>query len=136
MRKIKWEISTGYYGADYRGEFEVEDNTTDKEIEEMIEQEVWNYICYSWEEVRKDSEQQAGVIDTERRAMMTVFDKLMKMPTRMFLQVMEMEVNTDNVSEFINQAFRSFCIVGDNDCPKSCNCDECVKEWLESEVEE
>lgn len=67
---------------------------------------------------------------------MTVFDKLMKMPTRMFLQVMGLKINTDNVAKFINQAFGSFCIVGDNDCTKFCNCDECVKEWLESEVEE
>lgn len=51
MKKIKYEISTGYCGADYRGEFEVEDDATDEEIEEMIEQEVWNYIEYSWSEV-------------------------------------------------------------------------------------
>lgn len=40
MRKIQWTIETGYCGADYEGEFEVDDDATDMEIQEYIEDEL------------------------------------------------------------------------------------------------
>ena len=47
MRTIRWSISLGLITED--GEFEVEDDTTDDEIESMAKEEAFNYIDWWWE---------------------------------------------------------------------------------------
>jgi hypothetical protein len=49
MRKIKWQLSIGLAGATQEGEFEVDDNTPDHEIEEMAKEEVFSYIDWGWD---------------------------------------------------------------------------------------
>ena len=53
MRKIQVCIETGYVGGTYEDEFEVEDNTTDSEIDEMAWELVSEYISVSWREDRE-----------------------------------------------------------------------------------
>ena len=48
MKKIKWSCETGFAGCIHQGEFEVEDDTTEKEIDEMVLDEIYNYINWSW----------------------------------------------------------------------------------------
>jgi hypothetical protein len=48
MKTVKWTISTGYPTASHKGEFEVEDDATEDEINEMVLCEVWNRIEYNW----------------------------------------------------------------------------------------
>lgn len=48
MRKIKWQCDTGFAGCIHEDEFEVEDDATEEEINEMVEQEVNNYIEWTW----------------------------------------------------------------------------------------
>ena len=55
MRVIAWEIDTGFAGGIHEGEFEVDDDATDAEIDEMVQQELWNLIEYSWREVKDDT---------------------------------------------------------------------------------
>lgn len=55
MRTIKWTIDTGFVGARHKGSFEVEDDATDEEIDEMIREEVWNCIEFSWTEEKKEN---------------------------------------------------------------------------------
>jgi uncharacterized protein CbrC (UPF0167 family) len=51
MRIINWKISTGYAIAKHEGSFEVTDETTDDEINELVLEELWNRIDYSWSEI-------------------------------------------------------------------------------------
>lgn len=51
MKTVKWSIGTGYVGADYHREFEVEDYVDDDEIEELVEAEVFDCISFDWGEV-------------------------------------------------------------------------------------
>jgi hypothetical protein len=53
MRKVKWHVYTGYVGADYFGEFEVEDCIDDDEIEELVEAEVFDRISFDWEVIEE-----------------------------------------------------------------------------------
>jgi len=55
MRTIEWKINTGYVGATYEGSFEVKDDATDKEIDDMVQKEVWDYIELSWNEKKKEN---------------------------------------------------------------------------------
>lgn len=50
---IKWICERGVANDILRGEIEVDDNATDDEIEEIVREEVFNYISWSWE---KDGE--------------------------------------------------------------------------------
>ena len=51
MRKITWTLDTGFSGAKHEGELEVEDETTDDEIEELVRAEVDDCLDWWWEEV-------------------------------------------------------------------------------------
>jgi hypothetical protein len=53
--KVKWKITTGYPGADHSGEWDVEDDTTDEEIDEMLQDELINHIDIWWERVEEGS---------------------------------------------------------------------------------
>lgn len=49
MKKVKWQLETGFVTATHEGEFEVDDDATEEEIEEMAKQEVFNCINWSYE---------------------------------------------------------------------------------------
>lgn len=51
MKKIEWYINTGFAGCTHEGEFEVEDNATDDEIEKLVKEEVFNYIDWYWSKI-------------------------------------------------------------------------------------
>lgn len=51
MRTIKVTIETGYVGCDHVSVFEVADDASDADIDEMVADVVGNYISTSWEEV-------------------------------------------------------------------------------------
>jgi len=52
LKTLKYVIDVGF-GSDcqHTGEIEVEDNTTDEEIESEMQELVWNYVSYWTEEV-------------------------------------------------------------------------------------
>ena len=54
MRTIKWTINTGFVGATYKGSFEVEDDTSEDEINEMMRDELWSHIEFNWTEEKKE----------------------------------------------------------------------------------
>jgi hypothetical protein len=49
MRKVKWKLSIGFPGATQEGEFEVVDDATDEEIEEVAKEEAFDCIDWDWE---------------------------------------------------------------------------------------
>ncbi len=49
---VKWKIGTGYPGANHEGEWEVEDDITDSELDEMMQDEMNDHIEYWWERVK------------------------------------------------------------------------------------
>lgn len=51
MRKIKFYVEAGYCGANYSEVIEVDDNTTDDELNSMAFDYMQNYIGYGWEEL-------------------------------------------------------------------------------------
>lgn len=48
---IKWALETGFAGGIHEGEIEVDDNASDEEIEELVRNEAFNEIDWSWERV-------------------------------------------------------------------------------------
>ena len=52
MKKIRVEVSTSIYGSKVHEEFEVEDNCTEEEIEEELQNCVWDRINVYWEEIK------------------------------------------------------------------------------------
>lgn len=54
MRTIKLWVDTGYYGADYDEIIEVNDDCTDKELEEMARELMFENITYGWCEVDEE----------------------------------------------------------------------------------
>ena len=54
MRRIHWLCETGFAGERHEGKIDVEDNATDEEIEEIVREEVFNYISWGWEEMELD----------------------------------------------------------------------------------
>ena len=46
---IKWICERGAANDIIRDEIEVDDNATDDEIEEIVREEVFNHISWSWE---------------------------------------------------------------------------------------
>lgn len=51
MRKIKLCVETGYRCANYSEVVEVDDNTTDDELDSMAFDYMQNEIDYGWEEL-------------------------------------------------------------------------------------
>lgn len=51
MRKIKVYVNTGFVNAKHEETFEVEDDTTDEELDEMVEDFLNNCIEYGYYEV-------------------------------------------------------------------------------------
>lgn len=52
MKTIKWCLHTGFAGVKHEGEFEVDDDTTDEEINKMVREEAFNYIDLGWQVVQ------------------------------------------------------------------------------------
>lgn len=50
MRTIHWHLSNGIAGADQEGEFEIEDNTSNDEIEELAREAAFDCIDWWWDE--------------------------------------------------------------------------------------
>ena len=48
MKTIKWRCETGYPGCEHEGEFEVEDNASEDEINEAVMEDIFNYITWTW----------------------------------------------------------------------------------------
>ena len=49
MKKVKWFISLGLVGCIIEDEFEVEDDTTEEEIEELAGEVAFSVIDWGWE---------------------------------------------------------------------------------------
>lgn len=49
---VRWEIYTGFVGASHTGEWEVEDDINDEELDEMLQDELNNRIEYFWERTK------------------------------------------------------------------------------------
>lgn len=58
MKKIKAYLETGFAGCEIEEEFEVEDNATEKEIEEQAREVIFDRISWGWEEMSDDMEQE------------------------------------------------------------------------------
>lgn len=52
MKKVIWHIDTGYPVASHNGEFEIDDDANELEIEEYVLEEFWNHVSYSWEVIK------------------------------------------------------------------------------------
>lgn len=48
MKTIIWNLETSMQGADWSGEFDVTDGTTEEEINEMVREEVFNIVSWGW----------------------------------------------------------------------------------------
>jgi hypothetical protein len=48
MRTIKWVLDTGFATCRHEGEIEVEDDATDDEIQEAVNDVIWNHLSLSW----------------------------------------------------------------------------------------
>lgn len=55
MRIIKWWSGAGMVGSDREGEVEVEDDATEKEIDAIVREEVFNHFEWGWSENEKSS---------------------------------------------------------------------------------
>ena len=51
MRTIQWVLETGMQGGDRSDTVEVEDSATDEEIDEIVRDEVFNYVSWGWSDV-------------------------------------------------------------------------------------
>lgn len=56
MKKIKWYINTGFATASHKGEWEVEDDVTDEELNDMLRDEVSSNIDAGWYPAEQDDE--------------------------------------------------------------------------------
>jgi hypothetical protein len=50
MRKIKWSVSMSLVGCRRSGEIEVEADCSDKEIDDMVREEVMQQIEWGWDD--------------------------------------------------------------------------------------
>ncbi len=49
-RVILWSSDLGYSGCHHKGEFEVDEDTTDEEIQEIVIEQLFNRISVDWQE--------------------------------------------------------------------------------------
>lgn len=55
-RRIQYHFDTPYAGEKPRGVIEVDDNTTEEQIEEMVRDEFFNLFNYGWTELADGEE--------------------------------------------------------------------------------
>jgi hypothetical protein len=48
MKKVMWRIDCGFVGAIHEGEFEVDDDATDREISDLVDEQVYDHIELCW----------------------------------------------------------------------------------------
>ncbi len=48
-RVVKWTVAMGLLGCKRTGEFEVDDDASDEDIEEMVEEQAMQRIEWFWE---------------------------------------------------------------------------------------
>jgi len=48
VKTVKFSIETSYYHGTYSDTFEVEDDATDEEIEEVVNDMIPNYVSWGW----------------------------------------------------------------------------------------
>ena len=48
MKKIKWVCETGFAACRHEGEIDVDDNATEEEIDEMVLDDICNYVNWTW----------------------------------------------------------------------------------------
>jgi len=58
MKTIEWHLETGMQGGDRSGEIEVDDDATEDEIDQMVREEVFNFVSWNWWE--KEVEEAPG----------------------------------------------------------------------------
>ena len=51
MKTIRVEVSTNKVGSEDHIEFEIEDDATEYEIEEIASERIWDLISWNWEEI-------------------------------------------------------------------------------------
>lgn len=51
MRKIRCYLETGYSGVNIEEDFEVEDDTSDREIDIIAKETIFNEVSFGWYEV-------------------------------------------------------------------------------------
>ena len=51
VRKIRWVLETGFVGCTHEDEFEVLDDATDEEIDEIANEAAFSELDFSWYEV-------------------------------------------------------------------------------------
>lgn len=56
MRKIKLWVETGIVGGEHEDIIEVEDDTTEEELNEMALEFMWGYVQYGWSEAEEEDE--------------------------------------------------------------------------------
>lgn len=49
MKRVSWICETGFVGAVHRDYFDVEDDTSEDEINEMVMDAAFNHINIGWE---------------------------------------------------------------------------------------
>lgn len=54
---IKWCCGTGFANCVHYGEVEVDDDATNEKIDEIVREEVFEYIGWGWEKVSESDEQ-------------------------------------------------------------------------------
>ena len=67
MKTIEWWLETGKQGGDESGEIEVEDNTTEEEIDLLVREEVFNIVSWGWG-VKDAPVSQTDKVEPERAA--------------------------------------------------------------------
>lgn len=55
MQTIVWVCETSKVGGDFSGEFEIEDDATDEEIDQIVREEVANYVSWGWSRKGEDA---------------------------------------------------------------------------------
>lgn len=49
MRIVQWRLDTGMQGCVLEGEIEVDDDTSEEEIERLVREEMWGFLSLTWE---------------------------------------------------------------------------------------
>ena len=52
-RKIEWTLNAGYVGGTHKGEFYVDEDTDDAEINDVVVDAAFNCLDLTWKEVEE-----------------------------------------------------------------------------------
>lgn len=103
MKKVTWYVSTGV-GCDYEGEFEVEDNATEEEIEKMAKEEAFNYVDWGYEVKRVGCEIEvikSIFLDQDKEYLRKRYEKaICKESLEFFLNYLTSEIKVGEIYDF------------------------------------